>query len=152
MEVFQAILFSLTLSTLLLWYLQTCLKAENEKLTTKTPKNQNQNQYPWSKECCELKSAVHVLLSRFYLDFILILSKFYPDKIRIKIGHGWACCAKSIWWVIRMLLCCSSKYFVKNKLHRVIVSCGFHRCKFGSCRFFSLKKEYKPIPGCTHKF
>ena len=29
---------------------------------------------------------IHVLLSRFYLDFILILSKFYPDKIRIKSG------------------------------------------------------------------
>ena len=29
---------------------------------------------------------VHVLLSRFYPDFILILSKFYPDKIRIKSG------------------------------------------------------------------
>ena len=27
---------------------------------------------------------VHVLLSRFYLNFILILSKFYPAKIRIK--------------------------------------------------------------------
>ena len=27
---------------------------------------------------------VHVLLSRFYLDFILILSKFYPDEIRIE--------------------------------------------------------------------
>ena len=29
---------------------------------------------------------IHVLLSRFSLDFILILSKLYPDKIRIKSG------------------------------------------------------------------
>ena len=31
-------------------------------------------------------SPVHVLLSRFCFNFILILSKFYPDKIRIKFG------------------------------------------------------------------
>ena len=31
-------------------------------------------------------SPVHVLLSRFYLDSIQILSKFYPDKIWIKSG------------------------------------------------------------------
>ena len=34
----------------------------------------------------EKTSPVHVLLSRFYLDFILFLAKFYPDKIRIKFG------------------------------------------------------------------
>ena len=28
-------------------------------------------------------SAIHVLLSRFYLDFIQILSRFYPDFIQI---------------------------------------------------------------------
>ena len=33
-----------------------------------------------------MDNLVHVLLFRFYLDFILILSKFYPDKIRIKSG------------------------------------------------------------------
>ena len=32
------------------------------------------------------KRPVHIILSRFYLDFILILSKFYPDKIRVKSG------------------------------------------------------------------
>ena len=34
---------------------------------------------------CSLPSyyrPVHALLFRFYLDFIMILSKFYPDKIR----------------------------------------------------------------------
>ena len=30
--------------------------------------------------------SVHVLLFKFYPDFIQILSKFYPEKIRIKYG------------------------------------------------------------------
>ena len=34
----------------------------------------------------ETFSAVHVLLSRFYPDFIQILSRFYPDFIWIKFG------------------------------------------------------------------
>ena len=40
------------------------------------PKNQTATYY----------RPVHVLLSRFYLDFIQILSKCYPDKIRIISG------------------------------------------------------------------
>ena len=34
----------------------------------------------------EAYRPVYVLLSRFYLDFILILSKIYPDKFMMKSG------------------------------------------------------------------
>ena len=38
-----------------------------------------------SSENYDSKSAVHVLLSRFYPNFIQILSRFYPDFIWIKL-------------------------------------------------------------------